>query len=63
MVLKYTGSEKRLRKKNTSCKFRDYPWGWGAGDTVQTEILSGHGKHGTEIHRLRETAPQEKHIM
>ena len=30
MVLKYTGSEKRLRKKNTSCKYSDYrEGGWG----------------------------------
>ena len=33
------------------------------GDTVPPEVLSGHGKHGAEIHRLGETAPQEKHFM
>ena len=32
-----------------------------AGDTVKTEILSGHGEHGAEVHRLGETAPEEKH--
>ena len=33
------------------------------GDTVSPKVLSGHGKYGAEVHRLRETASQEKHIV